>query len=88
MKGDVCLPERSQLARAILSYLEKYPYARDSEEHILKIWLSDQRGRYTPTLVHEVIKDLVLGGTVLEERSAGQGVLYRFNLARRQRSPA
>ena len=86
MNGDVCLPDRSRILRELMSYLEKHPDARDTLEGVQQNWLSDRSGRYTPTIVQEVVKDLVLEGTILEEKTAGSGTVYRLNLAKRNRT--
>jgi hypothetical protein len=83
MKTDVCLPDTSQIAQALLAYLAKHPYARDTEDRILETWLSGQKDRYNPSLVHDVIKDLVLAGTLLEETVSGPEAVYRLNTAKR-----
>jgi hypothetical protein len=73
MQGDVCLPDKSQVAREILMYLGKHPDAQDTVDGILQNWLVDRREKYTPTIVQEVVKDLVLEGTILEETSCEAG---------------
>jgi hypothetical protein len=52
---------------------------------ILQNWLVDRREKYTPTIVQEVVKDLVLEGTILEDRIPGSPEVYRLNLAKRNR---
>jgi len=85
MKGDVCLPDKSQIAREILAYLAEHPDAQDTVDGILQNWLAGRRDKYTPTLVQEVVKDLVLEGTILEDKIPGSPVVYRLNLAKRER---
>lgn len=85
MNGDVCLPDKSQIARAILAYLADHPDAQDTLEGIAQSWLHDQGKKYKPTMVQEVVKDLVLEGTILETKIPGSQTLYRFNLAKRNR---
>ena len=85
MQGDVCLPDKSQVAREILAYLGKHPGAQDTVDGILQNWLVDRRDKYTPTIVQEVVKDLVLEGTILEDRTPGSPEVYRLNLAKRDR---
>jgi hypothetical protein len=85
MHGDVCLPDKSQVAREILMYLGKHPDAQDTVDGILQNWLVDRREKYTPTIVQEVVKDLVLEGTILEDRIPGSPGVYRLNLAKRDR---
>ena len=85
MNGDVCLPDKSQIAREILLYLEKHPDAQDTLEGISRSWLSDGGSTYKPIIVQEVVKDLVLEGTILETKTPGLHNLYRLNLVKRNR---
>jgi hypothetical protein len=82
MNGDTCLPDKSQLAREILSYLAKHPDAQDTLDGIARIWLSGRGNAHNPTLVQEVIKDLVLVGTLLESKTPDSPALYRLNVAK------
>jgi hypothetical protein len=85
MNGDVCLPDKSQIARAILAYLSKHPDAQDTLDGILKGWFPEQGNMYKPTMVREVVKDLVLEGTILESTMPGSDTIYRLNLAKQNR---
>jgi hypothetical protein len=85
MHGDACLPDKSQIAREILTYLGKHPDAQDTLDGILKGWLPGRGDKYTPTMVQEVVKDLVLEGTILEGKTPGSQTVYRLNLAKRNR---
>jgi len=85
MNSDACLPNKSHIAREILTYLEKHPVAQDTLDGILKGWLPGRGNRYKPTVVQEVIKDLVLEGTILESKIPGPQTVYQLNLAKRNR---
>jgi hypothetical protein len=85
MNGDACLPDNSQIARTILTYLEGHPDAQDTLEGIVQSWLPGQGSKFKPTMVREVIKDLVLEGTILEITLPGSQTVYRLNLAKRNR---
>ncbi len=85
MNGDVCLPDKSQIAREILTYLADHPDAQDTLEGIMQSWLPGRGNRFKPTMVQEVVKDLVLEGTILETKTPGSQTVYRFNLAKRNR---
>ena len=85
MNGDVCLPDKSQIAREILTYLGKHPNAEDALDGILQTWLPDRGNKYNPTMVQEVVKDLVLEGTILESKIPGTPSVYRLNNAKRDR---
>lgn len=85
MNGDVCLPDKSQIAREILTYLEKHPDAQDTLDGIVQSWLFNRGDKYKPTLVREVVKDLVLEGTLLESKTPGSDTVYQLNVAKRNR---
>ena len=85
MNGDICLPDKSQIAREILTYLAKHPDAQDTLDGIMRGWLPDQGDRYKPAIVREVLKDLVLEGTVLESKKPDSDTAYRLNVAKRNR---
>ena len=85
MNGDVCLPDKSQIAREILTYLEKHPDAQDTLDGIVQNWLFSQGSKYKPTTVREVVKDLVLEGTILESKTQGSDAVYRLNVTKRNR---
>jgi len=85
MNGDVCLPDKSRIAREILTYLAKHPDAQETLDGIVQGWLHDGGSKYKPTMVHEVVKDLVLEGTILESKIQDSNSLYRLNLAKRNR---
>jgi hypothetical protein len=85
MKGDVRLPDKSQIAREILTYLAKHPDAQDTLDGIVQGWLPGQGGKYKPAIVREVVKDLVLEGTILESKTPGSDTMYRLNIAKRNR---
>lgn len=85
MKSDACLPDKSQIAREILAYLREHPDAQDTLDGILKGWLVDGGNRYNRTVMQEVIKDLVLEGTIQESKTTGSNAIYRLNLGKRNR---
>ena len=85
MSGDACLPDNSQIARTILTYLTAHPDAQDTLDGIVQSWLPDQGKKFKPTMVREVVKDLVLEGTILETTLSGSQTVYRLNLAKRNR---
>ena len=83
MNGDICLPDKSQIAREILTYLAKNPDAQDTLEGITRGWLSGGGAEYKPALVREVLKDLVLEGTILESEAPAPDTVYQLNAAKR-----
>lgn len=88
MHGNTCLPDKSQLAREILSYLAKHQDAQDTLDGIARIWLSGRGNAHNATIVHEVVKDLVLVGTLLESTSPDSPALYRLNLTKWNKTKA
>jgi len=85
MNGDACLPDKTQIARELLAYLRKHPDARDTLDGVLQGWLPGRENQYDPTTVHEVLKDLVLEGTIMESKIPGTSPVYKFNLAKRNK---
>jgi hypothetical protein len=85
MNGDVCLPDKSQIAREILTYLEKHPDAQNTLDGIVQSWLFNRGDKYKSTIVREVVKDLVLEGTLLESKTPGSDTVYQLNVAKRNR---
>jgi len=85
MNGDVCLPDKSQIAREILIYLDKHPEAQDTLDGIMQSWFPDRKDKHTPTMVREVVKDLVLVGTILESKTSDSHAVYRLNLDKRDK---
>jgi len=85
MNGDVCLPDKSQIAREILAYLTKHPEAQETLDGIVQVWLRDRGSKHTPIMVYEVVKDLVLEGTILESKMPDSHSVYRLNLTKRNR---
>ncbi|MGC1456485.1 MAG: hypothetical protein WA946_14975 [Nitrospirota bacterium] len=51
----------------------------------MQVWLPDRGNKYLPTMVQEVVKDLVLEGTILESKIPGTQSVYRLNNAKRDR---
>jgi hypothetical protein len=85
MNGDVCLPDKSHIAREILTYLANHPDAQDTLDGIMQWWLLDQGNRYKPIMIQEVVKDLVLEGTIIETIIPDSPAVYRLNVAKRDR---
>lgn len=86
MRNEICLPDNSQIAREILSYLRKHPDAHDTMEGIQQTWLSDRKDWYEARLIQEVVKDLVLVGRIVEEKKPGSSTVFRLNIAERNRT--
>ena len=61
---DACAPDRSNIAREVLSYLSAHPDARDTLEGIGQRWLAGKAIKPPPTLLKEVLSDLVTQGII------------------------
>ncbi len=61
---DTCTPDRSNIAREVLSYLSAHPDARDTLEDIGQKWLAAKTIKPPPTLLKEVLSDLVTQGLI------------------------
>jgi DNA-binding PadR family transcriptional regulator len=65
---DACAPDRSNIAREVLSYLSAHPDARDTLEGIGQGWLAGKTIKPSPTLLKEVLSDLVTQGLIEAHR--------------------
>jgi hypothetical protein len=70
---------RSQIARAVLTYLRKFPEAQDTIGGIAEWWLRDQDIRSHPTVLKEAIHELVTRGYVLQRKGKDSQIHYRIN---------
>jgi hypothetical protein len=74
---DACSPDRSSIAKDIILYLSEHPDAEDTGEGIAARWLPGQEIKPSPTVLKEVLSDLVTQG-LMEIRTNEQGLrLYR-----------
>jgi predicted transcriptional regulator len=76
-------PEKeSDMARAILEYLQGHPDAKDTLEGIAQWWLLKE---WTERKHHEIetsLADLVSKGLVMERKREGMPPYYRLNRAK------
>jgi len=70
---------RSQVARAVLSYLRSFPEAQDTIGGIGEWWLPHQRVRSHPTLLKKALDELVAKGFVLQHKGKDSQIHYRKN---------
>ncbi len=74
-----CFPDKSKIAREILSYLSAHPDAQDTLEGIVQWWLRERKSDQHTTLVKEVLGDLVTQGLIEKIRMEGQTPYYRIH---------
>lgn len=70
---------RSRIARAILTYLRKFPEAQDTIGGVAEWWLPDQGIRSRPTIVKETLDELVARGFILQIKGKDSQIRYRIN---------
>jgi hypothetical protein len=70
-------PLKVRLKEAIVEHFRQYPSARDTERGILVSWLP-RRGleQMPPSLISEVLDELVKDGSVEIDRATGVDPLY------------
>lgn len=72
-------PNRTEIARRILIYLEENPEAQDSIEGILQWWLLERTVHYEKIRVEEVIEELVSRNLIVARHIVGLPIMYRLN---------
>jgi hypothetical protein len=70
---------RSQIGRAILSYLRKFPEAQDTIGGIAEWWLPDQNIRSHPLTLKSTLNELVARGFILQHKGKDSQIHYRMN---------
>lgn len=70
---------RSRIARAVLTYLRKFPEAQDTIGGIAEWWLPDQRVRSHPTILQGALNELVVRGFILQHKGKDSQIHYRMN---------
>ncbi len=79
MKGDLCLPDKTQIAQEILAYLADHPDAQDTLEGIVQWWLLERKIKYQRDLVEEAIARLVDQKFILTWKDSYSRIRYRLN---------
>jgi hypothetical protein len=74
-----CFPDKSRLAREILSYLSARPDTQDTLDGIVQWWMRERKSDQHTTLVKEVLGDLVTQGLIEKIRIEGQSPYYRVH---------
>jgi len=79
VKGDLCFPDKSQIAREILAYLADHPDAEDTLDGIVQWWLLERKIKYQKSLVKEAIAELIDQKLILTWKDPVSRILYRAN---------
>jgi len=79
VKGNLCLPGKSEIAHELLAYLAEHPDAQDTLDGIVQWWLLEQKIKYQRNLVKEALAELVDKGLLIESKGCDSQVHYRTN---------
>jgi len=82
VKGDLCFPDKAQIAREILAYLAEHPDSQDTLEGIVQWWLLERKIKYQRNLVEEAINELVNNQMIVVNKIDRDTIV--FQLTRRQ----
>jgi hypothetical protein len=80
MKGDLCLPSKSQIAREILAYLADHPDAQDTLDGIVQWWLLERKIDKQLKIVKQALTSLKKQGRIEEYTSSDLRTVYRLIL--------
>ena len=83
MNGDLCFPDKAQIAHEILAYLTEHPDAEDTLEGIVQWWLLERKIKYHIVGIKYAIDDLVSKGFLLEQTTHDVRNQYRINNAKK-----
>jgi hypothetical protein len=72
-------PNRTEIARKILIYLEQNPEAQDTIEGILNWWILERTVHYEKIRVEQVIDELVSRNFIVARQIAGLPIRYSLN---------
>jgi len=84
----MCLLEKEEMARAVLSYLARNPKAQDTLLGIIEWWLLDHQIRTRTAEVKKVIDQLVAERLILKRKGPDLQTHYRINPKRQRRIEA
>jgi len=79
-----CFPDKTRIAREIISYLSAHPDAQDTLDGIVQWWLGEQKSDQHTTIAKEVLADLVTQGLIQKFRIEGQTSYYRIRPKHRE----
>jgi hypothetical protein len=81
----MCLLEKEEIARAVLSYLARNPNAQDTLPGIIEWWLLDHQIRTRTAEVKSVVDQLVAERLILKSKGRDLQTHYRINPRRQSR---
>ncbi|HEV7395156.1 MAG TPA: hypothetical protein VGN86_01495 [Pyrinomonadaceae bacterium] len=81
----MCLLEKEEIARAVLSYLARNPNAQDTLPGIIEWWLLDHQIRTRTAEVKSVVDQLVAERLILKRKGRDLQTHYRLNPKRQHR---
>jgi hypothetical protein len=84
----MCLLEKEEIARAVLSYLARNPEAQDTLPGIIEWWLLDHQIRTRTAEVKKVVDQLVSERLILKRKGSDLQTHYRINPRRQRRIAA
>ena len=70
---------RSRIARAVLTYLRRFPEAQDTFDGIAEWWLPDEHVRSRPAILRGALDELVARGFLLQRKGKDSQIHYRIN---------
>jgi len=79
VKGDLCLPNKAQIAHEILAYLAEHPDSQDTFEGIVQWWLLERKIKYQRDLVKEAISELIKNRLIVVNKRERDTIVYRLN---------
>jgi hypothetical protein len=75
----MCVSDKAEISRALLSYLSENTAASDTLEGIAEWWLLDRKLRNEITAVKELLDEFVAKKFILESEAGDGRVHYRIN---------
>ena len=84
VKGDLCLPNKTQIAHEILAYLAEHPDAQDTLDGIVQWWLLERKIKFQVGRVTHVLEELVAKGLIFEQKTPDFRNQYRINKAKKE----
>lgn len=75
----MCVPNKAQITRDVLSYLSEHTEAQDTLEGVVEWWLLEQKISRHTTEVKEVLDDLVKKELIIARQGKDTRLHYRVN---------
>jgi hypothetical protein len=78
VKGNLCLPTKSQIAQEILAYLAEHPDAQDTLDGIAQWWLLERKIDKQLKIIKQALTSLKKQGRIEEYTSSDLRTVYRL----------